>query len=123
MAPAKFDLPDAIMIGGLAVLADFLSIIPGFGLLFLLTFWGIFKMMRLSAPFPWASMFVKIIPLISLTPLCTGYVWRVYKRNQIGGVMSAVTDVADPKVALASTVALKALSARSQGDEQQKEAA
>ncbi len=107
--PAKFSLPDAIMLGGFAAFADFLSFIPFFGTLFLFTFWAIFKMMGLSAPLPFGSMFVKVIPLVSLTPLCLGYVWRVYKRNQPGGVLSAVTDAAKPTEALTSFAALRIL--------------
>lgn len=65
-------------------------------------FWGIFKFRGLSAPLPLGSMFLKIIPLLSLVPVCSAYVWRVYMQNQPGGVISSVASVADPKAAVAA---------------------
>lgn len=119
--PAKFGLVDAIIFGGFAALADFLSIIPVLGTLFLFTFWGFFKMMRISAPLPVGSMFIKVVPLLSITPLCLGYVWRVYKRNQPGGVLSVVSDVVKPTEALASVAALHILP--KEGEDEKRKAA
>ncbi|MDO8601681.1 MAG: hypothetical protein Q7R62_00920 [bacterium] len=123
-SPNKFDLPDAIMIGGLAVFADFLSFIPFFGSLFLLIFWGIFKMMRLSAPFPIGSIFIKVVPLVSIVPLCTFYVWRVYQRNKPGGILSAVTSVVpNPAATVASLHLLPPLQEGSNEQEKQEKKA
>lgn len=105
------------MIGGFATFADFLSFIPVVGSLFLLMFWGIFKFKGLSAPFPFGSMFIKVIPLVSLVPVCSAYVWRVYWRNQQSGLFNEIKDVAKPTTAIKAgfAVATSAPKEKAQG--------
>lgn len=89
----------------------------------MITFYAIFKFKGLSAPFPIGSMFIKVIPLVSITPTCTAYVWRVYRQNQPSGILSAVTEVTDPKAALAATALPHLLPDEAAGGAKQKKAA